>query len=674
MASTSNIIDLRRYWRAIKQGKWVTIPVSALLLIFGIILSVKTLPQYTVLGSMLIEDIGGSDNAAGGMAQMMKTFSVGGFGGSSVDNEILVLDSYDVMQRTVRHLGLTREYVAKDADGHKTMLYNETPIRVEAPVAYFDTLSTAYRLRITMLADGKVDIKVQTGLLQRTICHEENVTLPKMIHTGAVNVNVLAVDSLFATTPYREITVNIESTNAVASRLLKEVYVGVQSKLADVIDVSYKCANLELGKAIVNAIMAEYNAKRRERLHEAAREEIDFYDSRIAEVFPLLEDREKQLAEYIRDNSLTGGESQAEFLMMTANETRLKAQEMSHDIMYYEMVLRTLRDRLNDDVVIPQIESIPDQSIVEYNTAVLKRRDLRRSATDDNVALQLADERVETLRGIIIENAENTISKYRNKLSFEQSSLGSLQNRLNKYPGFQLEYYTMMRDKEFASSLYMYLLQQRENSVMQFYTNTDTGFIYQPAFMEKKPSVLPYLLWPLVTIVLSIIGTLCFGLILMWWSRKVKEPMDLAFIRCDSNAVGPDGDTADRMRTMLLLRSALKVLYSLDLTGEQRAAVATEAALVQAGKRVDVIEGLADNAALLTPAVQQQIASLLEGGADYVIVKVPQPEAVYQLESLIDSPEAAVILGITCNKEKRSYLKKLLRGQTAEKIYTIISH
>ncbi len=109
----NNVIDIRRQVREIKKSWWL----FALSFVFFMSLAAiywnSHTPQYELQASMLIEgeDASGAGiKQGGGMAQMMRTFSVGGFGGATVDNEIQLIASHDVMLRTVKALSLNHLY------------------------------------------------------------------------------------------------------------------------------------------------------------------------------------------------------------------------------------------------------------------------------------------------------------------------------------------------------------------------------------------------------------------------------------------------------------------------------------------------------------------------------------------------------------------------------------
>ena len=553
MQQQESKIDMRRFLRAIRQCKWVLLAIIVLFTAAGCWIGFRGLPKYDIQGQMLIGEIGyDSDNKGGGIAQMMKTFSVGGFSASTVDNEILILDSYDVMLRTVRTLGLNRTYIGKDREGDKVMLYKDTPVKVEAPVEYFDSLKVSFNLKITLADDGKADIVASEGFFNSTIKEVKAVTLPYMLETCYGSLQIMPT-GLLKSSPFRKISVSITSNELAARALHKTLDVEVATKLSDIINVDLSYANSELGKAIVNGVMTEYNAKRLDRLHEASIASIKYYDERIAETFKILQEEEKKVSDYQRDNELMGIDSELELLVGEAVNSKSTIQTANYNIAYYETILDILRNKLDDDVIIPQMESLNDPNIGAFNGAIQARRELRRSATEDNEALRILNEKIEELRNLIIENSTKMIAKARADVHHQQNMAATAQGRLDQYPDYQLEFTNLLRDKEYQNQLYQYLVSQRENSVLQLYSTTNIGFVFQEAYVVKQAGLLKKLLVPAIMFVLAIICCVALTIMIMLYSRKVRDTMDLAFMGIDDNAVKYCGDSEDmrRMRTLI---------------------------------------------------------------------------------------------------------------------------
>lgn len=673
MQQDENKVDLRRFWRAVRQWKWAIICVIVLFTAAGAWIGFRKLTKDNIQGQMLIGEIGYDQNSrGGGISQMMKTFSVGGFSASTVDNEVLIMQSHDVMLRTVRTLGLNRTYIGKDKEGKKAQLYLNTPVRVEAPAEQFDTLSAGFNIKIEIKDNGKVDVKATQGFFKKTIGELNDASLPAMLKTPHGSYQIMATD-LFKSTPYRTVDVAVVGNDPAATILYNESTIDVANKLSDIINIDYPCANADLGKATVNGIMTEYNAKRLDRLHEAAVASIKYYDERIAETFKVLQDAEKEVSEYQRKNELMGVDSELELLVGEAVNSKSTIQTANYNIAYYETVLNILRNRLDDDVLIPQMESLGDPNIGAFNGAIQARRELRRSATEDNEALILLNEKIEELRNLIIENSTKMIAKAKSDLGHTQGLAATAQNRLDKYPNYQLEFMNLLRDKEYQNQLYQFLVSQRESSVLQLYSSTNIGFIFQDAYVVKKGSALKKLIWPIVFFIFSIFCCICWALFIMLITHKVKDPMDLASIGIDAHSVKYNGDSEalNRLRNMIIANNKTHVIYFNALPGTESMLRKFADSLTAIGRNVEILQGFSTNDEILTPIAKQQVKNAL-GVNDYVIVTVAEPNNVSDLINAIDSKDAVLLLTLPCGKINRSRLKAILKGQTANKIYSII--
>lgn len=671
MNNAENRLDLRRFWRAIRQLKWIYLAATVLLVGLTGYISFRGLPKVQIEGSMLIgEAEQESTKSAGGLGQMMKTFSVGGFGASAVDNEVLILQSHEVMVRTVRSLGLTRQYIGTDRQGKKALLYHDTPVKIEAPVEYFDTLTTTFTIKIELLEDGKADVKVTKGLLGSVKKEVKGMQLPGTLETPYGNFQILCTES-FEKTPYRKLKISVTGTEQAAINLGKLVDIDIVDKKADVISVNLDWANAEQGKNIVNGIMNEYNAKRLDRRHESARLTIKYFDERISDVFNNLQSTEKNVADYQRENSLAGIKAETKLLVTTAHGNTNALIQTNNQIAYWEMVLRTLRNRLNEDVIIPQMDSPNDPNIATFNECILERRELKRSATDSNEVLILLNEKIESLRNVIIENSEKMIAQAKQDLATQRQLANKAESRLDQYPDMELEAQGMLRDQEFQNKLYLFLLGERENAVLKLYSSSDVGFIYQPAFVVKKVGLLKKLILPLAGLVLALFGVTCLALILMWRSQRVKAPIDLSFIGLDEHSVDfSDAGATEHLRTMLLNRPEISRIYIADLADNKTAANALAESLEKTGHRLLRISDCTSNDTILSPEFTDRLNSG-SSTTDYIMIDIPEPRDVFELEPAIDA-EGAALIAVIPTSMKRAEVKSILKGQTVDRIFAVI--
>ena len=95
-------------------------------------------------------------------------------------------------------------------------------------------------------------------------------------------------------------------------------------------------------------------------------------------------------------------------------------------------------------------------------------------------------------------------------------------SQINKMPGYEREYYDMMRDKELKNELYLFLLGKRYDNAMTLASNFPRGFIIEPAYSEVKPLLTKSVIVLGLAIVFSILAP-TFFLVLAVILRKEKK-------------------------------------------------------------------------------------------------------------------------------------------------------
>lgn len=145
---------------------------------------------------------------------------------------------------------------------------------------------------------------------------------------------------------------------------------------------------------------------------------------------------------------------------------------------------------------------------------------------------------------LIKDNARTIIDKAQAEIDLQTGLTGMAANRLSQYPDMENNYTSLARDKEFQNALYLFLVQARENAVLKLYTDTDLGYVFQPAYVQKPGLPVKKILVILGALILALVGSTFVAMVVMWCQRRVKQPMDVAFMGIDQRAVSVK-DTAD---------------------------------------------------------------------------------------------------------------------------------
>lgn len=490
----NDTIDLRKYIKAVKKG-WI-LGLISFLVIFGlaIVYCVIKMPQYDSYAMMLIEDDSDKSSRAmgGGMASLMRSFSIGGFGSSSIDNELVIVKSNAVKKAVSSRLGLNRTYVEKKGL-KKEFLYKNSPIVVEAPKQLFDTLQSSFKIRLEISGDDKVDITASKGILSRTLASKKDAELPCSFETPYGTFQLVKTE-FYKSGEERTIDVMISGDDIIAAGLDDKVLaVDYRNKKADIVELEILDASKERGCDILNGLMTLYNEKRKGRRNETAIAQVEFLDERIAQMGSQLSIAEGKVASFKSSNNLVDIGTEASVLIRQDKKTEEEIITMNIQRSMLKDILEQLNNPEKKYSLIPMAETLGDGGaasvIGNYNALILSRLNMSKSAKPDNVVFKNLTEQIDVLRETVIENVSRTLDNLQIKYAGINKENNKYKGRLNTLPKYEQEYIDLMRDKELKNALYMFLLEKRENAMLKLNNTQELGYIFEPAYSAIKPNM-----------------------------------------------------------------------------------------------------------------------------------------------------------------------------------------
>lgn len=610
MKTENDKIDLRRYLTAVCQKYYYYVIAFVIFIALAIMyVSIKQ-NQYRFHSTILIEEE--EDNTpkamGGGVMQMMRTFSVGGFGSSSVDNEIVIMQSRELVKETVKKLKLNRTYILKEGLCKKT-LYKESPIVLKAPDLIFDTIQTALKFEIEISEKEEVIVTVKEGLFS-TVAKVKSSKFPIEVETKYGLFNILATTYLEPRRKYK-LQVNISNSDAITEFLMSEIIVDYASKKADGISFEFKDVNKDRGCDILNTLMSLYNKKRLERKNEKARYEIDFLNERITSLGKELLDAEKQVEQFKLDNNLSNIGMEISTLISQDNGTRQAIVAQQSQIMIFNMMLSFLNNPQNKYSLLPMSEGLNDKAATEvltkYNELLLERMKLERSAKSNNIAMQELNSQIDAMRKIVainVQRLKDNVNIGLDNILTEQSKFTS---RLSKLPKLEREYYSLMRDKELKNDLYIFLLEKKESSSLKLASNLSPGFIIDKAYADYKPLKTKKYIALLAAFLLTLITPTVLILFLLKKRNTINYVFDFPKSIDENNIFVLSNEKNIYMQDIRRLRSHLldwnkcKVLFvtsSTEKEGRDIVIADTIKSMLSIGKKVLIIELDINNSSL----------------------------------------------------------------------------
>ncbi len=488
-----DMIDLRRYINAIKKHKWLFVATFVVVMAAGVFFAFTREPKYDLYSSMLIEseDSGAGSMAAGMLGSMAKTFAFGGFGGTSVDNELVVAKSHAVLVNTIKKLGLNRQYFLKEGFLRKKSLYKDSPVLVVTDEHYFDTARTTLQFKIKLNKNGSADIKVIKGFTN-TYFDKEGLQLPAAVDTEYGRFMVLASEN-YVKGEEVSLNVYVKGNETVAEDMSKVLLISPYDILSDGIVLTYSDANLDRGKDILNTLMAEYNEFRLSEKNTRAGKDMDFIDGQIDVMYQSLSQSESALEKFKTENKLSDIPSELAMILESSGRLNELMLEAKARVMMCDLMLDFLAREENKYSLVPTFdnggESGGNEIVMQYNELVLKRMRLMRSAKTDNVALQEVSENIDAMRGVVVESVQRFKENCNASLATLEGQNDKFMTRLGDAPKLERQYLNLMRENEMKNSLYLYLLGKKGDYLLQKMSGTMSGSIIDEAYSEStKPS------------------------------------------------------------------------------------------------------------------------------------------------------------------------------------------
>lgn len=575
---TKDTLDFRRYFRILRQGKWLYAICLAGAIILAILYAALSKPVYRHYADILVESDegggGGLSSLLGGSSSMANLFSLTGLGSSTLDDELQVMASHDCFVRTARALGLNRMYIERSGL-NKNLLFQTSPVLVEAPTEYFDTLPEPLKVKIELEGNGRVSAKVSTGFMGwNTLATIEHQELPCTITwpTGSL----LLVKSECYTDKERTITVNISSYNGAGLGLEKEIKMEQANKKSNAIALSMVHPEKSYAHAVLRAHIQSYREMRKEHKGEKAVRQIGFLDERIGMLMNELDTVQTNMRDFLSDKSLVDVENQTKILLA-------RNEGLQDSILRVETRLQLCR--MVSDVLNASPEEFPpltgmggDRLIEQYNGLVLQRNQLKVSAKEGNTVLDVNTQQLTTLRNLVLENMQLTIAQNKEILQRMKAEQSKSASSLGRMPSAGLEYLNRERDLQVKNGLLLFLLQQRENSMLSAMSRSEAGYMYEPPYTAKKKDYSKKIIIAVLLLFMAIVGptVLVFGWAL--WKDRLVDDSDL-----------PSGwrehgrANANELRKLIMADANVKSLYLQPLQGGEPLQSALEESLQQAG-------------------------------------------------------------------------------------------
>ena len=449
-----------------------------------------SLPVYQVSAKVLIKD---EDNTSsrGRSNQIMNTSTLGILTNTDgFDNELEILKSKSLAEETIRDLKLYVNYysVGKIID---VPVYDTAPMLVDLTSDNLDKLESPVKLTIEI--DGNIySVQGTCAVNGGSQTFKGQGKLPFVIKSPVGTVSIVQNTRCKEPSGKTKYIAYIYNPRDVINSY---VGMGVEplSKTTSIAVLTRNDYIPERAKQYLNHLVTVYNRQANEDKNIIAVRTEEFINQRLEKINAELGSTDGAIERYKRNNNIIDAASSAQLSLSQSNEADISLRDINTQIMLMQSLKEYMQTPTNKYQTLPSNVGLKDPSaaslIGQYNQIALERNRVLRSASEHSPVIQELTSQLDAL----VSSINGAIDQSKRGLEIQKkaimSTYGKYTGKLSQTPEQERFLTEIGRQQTVKSSLYIMLLQKREENSITLAATSDKGrLIDEPAFMGKvKP-------------------------------------------------------------------------------------------------------------------------------------------------------------------------------------------
>lgn len=436
-------------------------------------------PVYKAKASIMIKD---EKKGGAGLLDnpLLKELDLGG-GGKLVDNEIVILKSYDLMEDAVKKEQLFLDIKSKGKLTNRSVFAKESPLSIR--FANPDTITKPIQWTIARQSNGRWSLSYGAHGKELTITRGRWYSINGLLFQITDNPNFkMNADS---TNIIDEYLLDINPVKVAVNNYSTALAVQPASKTASIISLELTDRNNNRAQTALNALIDIYNRQALEDKNKVTNNTLEFLNERLAIIEKELRTVEGQVEQFKSSNRITDIPAEAQQYINQAHQIDLEKAQQQTQLSILESLESNLKTNQDNPRLVPSGSGIAEPSLAEmiqtHNRLVLEReRQAERLGPKNPIPVDLSNQ-ITNLRSSLIANIGSLKKAYQIALNDITRKDAEINARIKNIPQAQKNLIQIQRDQSVKEQLYFLLLQKREESAITLASTTpDSRSIERP--------------------------------------------------------------------------------------------------------------------------------------------------------------------------------------------------
>ena len=412
-------------------------------------------------------------------------------GTNKIKDEIETIKSRSLITNVVKHLGLNISCYAEGSIKERE-IYRNPPVSVNFfdNDSVIDRVNAAIHIKVTsqtefLLFDEKVKSLIDNG--------DEGGTpyaFGDKIEMWFGDVVIVPNIGKHAPIIGSNLKIAITPVDRIVNKYQGTINIGTDVG-SSVIRLELNDTNSHKAVDILNQIIAEYNNDVLLDKEEVVQVTSDFINSRLAEVASELGEVESSAELLAQQNNLTALGSQSDLNLQSKKQIQAQISTTATNIQMISYLQEEIADENKISDMLPANIGIGDsntaQVIKSHNELVAQRDRILKNSTEKNPVVIQLNNQIDALKT----NLQSSLTTIKRTSELTLDNLNAESNRISGQlytaPTKARQLRGIKRQQDIKESLFLYLLQKREESAIRLGMYTPSAKIVDDAYSSHRP-------------------------------------------------------------------------------------------------------------------------------------------------------------------------------------------